>query len=371
VSGLTLETAFQTALDALPPSLLDAPIGVAVSGGSDSLCLLLRAQDWAARAGARIVSLTVDHGLRAEAVAEAEAVAAHCRALGIAHRTLRLEGAAPRQAALRRARHGALAKALRSMGGTLLLTGHTEDDQAETFLMRVRQGSGWYGLAGMRALSLSPVWPEGQGVWIARPLLGARRTDLRAWLKTRGVSWAEDPSNDNPAFERVRMRTWLGQDVSRHGQILSLLGQFRSLRDIEDQLLAQFMSSHVRIAAGGLVVTGLGALLPERGARALGLLIQIAAGRETPPRGEGLHRLASKIVNESGFRDATLGGGRLIPRRDGLHIVAEVPDLCEMAGNRLRAGRLAAVCAMLSKQQLEIDAAAGKESFLHRSVPIF
>ena len=187
------QPALGAALSALPACLLDDPIGIAVSGGSDSLALFILAHHWASGLGRTLVAFTVDHGLRPEAREEAEAVGRLCNGLGIDHQILRLEGAPPRQSALRRLRHGALARALRQKSGKLLLIGHTADDQVETFLMRARQGSGWYGLAGMRPLSLSPVWPEGEGVFIARPLMGVRRDALRDFLRSQGTGWAEDP----------------------------------------------------------------------------------------------------------------------------------------------------------------------------------
>lgn len=358
--------AFSAALSALPAGLFEAPIGLAVSGGGDSLALLVLAHRWAAREGRALAVFTVDHGLRPEARAEAEAVAGLCRQLGLTHETLHLEGAPPRQASLRRGRHAALALAVRRKGGCLLLTGHTADDQAETFLMRARQGSGWYGLAGMRALSLSPVWPEGQGVFIARPLLEARRADLRGVLKRAGLAWADDPSNENPAFERVRMRALLCNGMQQTETVLRLVDRFQTLRMIEDATLWRWMKQNVTAPEGGLEVTSFGGLRPESAARALGLLIQMAAGKEAPPRGGSLERLLNRIVSEENFRGATLGGCRLRLRRGRLRLVAETgPPPPAMNVRR------SALQAILSGNTQEIAAAAGKESFLEELVPIF
>lgn len=366
MQGLGPQPAFEAALAALPPYLLEAPIGVAVSGGGDSLALLILAHRWAARQGRTLFALTVDHGLRPEARAEAEAVAALCRQLGLAHETLRLEGAPPRQVSLRRGRHAALARAARQRGSRLLLTGHTADDQAETFLMRARQGSGWYGLAGMRALSLSPVWPEGQGVFIARPLLKARRGDLREFLKGAGLAWADDPSNENLVFERVRMRALLCNGMQQTETILHLIDRFHTLRMIEDAALWRWMTANVSATEGVIQVLSLGGLPPERAARAMGILIQIAAGREAPPRGESLARLVERIVSDGNFRGATLGGCQIRPRRGRLQLLPEarvpLPGM---------SARLAAHQAILSGNTHEIAAAAGKESFLEDLVPIF
>ncbi|MFN4183754.1 MAG: tRNA lysidine(34) synthetase TilS [Hyphomonas sp.] len=366
MQGLSPQAAFEAALAALPDCLLDAPIGVAVSGGSDSLALLIFAHRWAAGQGRTLHALTVDHGLRAEARREAEAVGRLCRVLGISHDILRLEGAAPRQAALRRGRHAALARTIRDKSGHLLLTGHTADDQAETFLMRARQGSGWYGLAGMRPLSLSPVWPEGEGLFLARPLLGVRREVLRDFLKGEGNGWTDDPSNDNPVFERVRMRRLMRPEMSRSVQVLSLIDRFQTLRMIEDDAIWRWLTANVSVDETGIRVVSFSRLPPERAARALGILIQIAAAREIPPRGESLARLAERLVSEENFRGATLGGCRI--RRGKGHL----RFLPEAAGpHRATSRRLLATAAILSGNPYEIAAAAGKESFLEDLVPIF
>ncbi|PKP81182.1 MAG: tRNA lysidine(34) synthetase TilS [Alphaproteobacteria bacterium HGW-Alphaproteobacteria-18] len=366
MQGLNPQAAFEAALAALPDCLLDAPIGVAVSGGSDSLALLILAHRWATGQGRTVHAFTVDHGLRAEAGAEAEAVGRFCRALGISHDILRLEGAAPRQSALRRGRHAALARTLRDTSGHLLLTGHTADDQAETFLMRARQGSGWYGLAGMRPLSLSPVWPEGEGVFIARPLLKVRRETLRDFLRGEGAEWADDPSNDNPAFERVRMRRLLCPEVSQTVPVLSLVDRFQTLRMVEDVLIWRWMRANVRASEAGIIVASFAGLPAERAARALGSLLQIAAGREMPPRGESLLRLAERIVSEQDFRGSTLGGCRITRRSGQLLLRPETgPPPHGIAA------RLTATAAILSGNPNEIASSAGKESFLEDLVPIF
>ncbi|ABI77716.1 tRNA(Ile)-lysidine synthetase [Hyphomonas neptunium ATCC 15444] len=360
------QAAFEAALGALPDRLLDTPVGVAVSGGSDSLALLILAHRWAARRGRVLRALTVDHGLRPESRAEAEAVGRLCADMGIEHDILRLEGAAPRQSALRRGRHAALARTIADKSGHLLLTGHTADDQAETFLMRARQGSGWYGLAGMRPLSLSPVWPEGEGVFIARPLLGIRREALRAFLRDEGLGWADDPSNDNPAFERVRMRRLLCPEMSRNVPVLSLVDRFQTLRMIEDGAIWRWMTANVRAGEAGIHVASFAGHPPERAARALGMLLQIAAGREMPPRGESLRRLAEEIVSKGDFRGATLGGCRITARRTHICLKPECGPLPPGT-----AARLAATQAILSGNPNEIAASAGKESFLEDLVPIF
>ena len=366
---LGLPARFSAALAAVPDDLRAGPIGLAVSGGSDSTALLHLAYRWAARRSKTLLVLTVDHRLRPEAAEEAVAVASVCHRLGLAHQTLAWDTPVPRQSSARRARHALIAAALRGAGGKLLLTGHTATDQAETVLMRARQGSGWYGLAGMRALSLSPVWPEGDGIWIARPLLTETRASLRGWLEGEGLGWIDDPSNVNPAFERVRVRSRLSSGLFQ--RTLACQRNFADLRRIEDAVLANWLGRDVDVMPDGIVRACLAGLTPERAARALGLLIQAIAGRETPPRTESLAGLAVRCLDPAGFRGATLGGVCLRPDRSGLTLFAE-PGRGKIAPDSAAvARRITAFRRIFINSLQDFVADGGKESFLQGLVPIF
>lgn len=367
---LAPDRAFSAALAAVPEDLASGPIGLAVSGGSDSLALMHLAARWAAPRRAALLVLTVDHGLRPEAAAEAAWVAGAAHRLGLGHRTLRWTAPEPRQPAARRARHALLSAALKSAGGQLLLTGHTADDQAETILMRVRQGSGWYGLAGMRRLALSPVWPEGEGVWIARPLLGWRRPALRRWLDGQGAAWIDDPSNDNPAFERVRVRTLLAGRPELTRRLLRLQAGFAALRAVEDAFLSRWLDAEVSVPASGQLTARFSGLPAGRAARALGLLIQAVSGRETPPRSEALVALAARLGEVSGFRGATLGGVRLHRQGGRISLSAEAGRVADAPSSAGIQARLAAFRRLFINSAQDIAAGSGKESFLRELAPI-
>ena len=153
--------------------------------------------------GPRLIAVTVDHGLRAEAAREARDVKRLARALDLPHRTMRWTGAKPKTglpAAARDARYRLLAQAARASGATHILTAHTRDDQAETLLMRLLRGSGIAGLAAMARLT------EREGVWLARPFLNVSKSQLVATLKRAKIGFADDPTNRDPHFTRPRIR---------------------------------------------------------------------------------------------------------------------------------------------------------------------
>lgn len=178
---------------------LDEPLGLAVSGGPDSLALMLLAHGLM---GDLCQVATVDHGLRPESADEAAMVAELCVGLGLAHRTLSVQLARGNvQSEARAARYGALDQWGRAGGMTAIATAHHADDQAETVLMRLNRGSGLAGLAGIRACTFFP-----DGMQVVRPLLDWRKEELRAIVAKAGIRWAEDPSNGDPQFDRARIR---------------------------------------------------------------------------------------------------------------------------------------------------------------------
>jgi tRNA(Ile)-lysidine synthase len=180
-------------------------LGLAVSGGPDSLALLLLAH--AAMPG-EIAVASIDHGLRAEAAGEVALVERVCRARGIPFAGLGVHVAPGNlQAQARIARYAALAQWAQQQALGAVATAHHADDQAETLLLRLNRGSGLAGLAGVRAISVI----EGSDVPLLRPLLGWRKAELEALVAASAITPARDPSNANPAFDRVRIRQIIGQ----------------------------------------------------------------------------------------------------------------------------------------------------------------
>lgn len=197
--------AAQTRLDRYLSTGLAAPVAVAVSGGSDSLALMHLAAAWAERQGRRLLVLSVDHGLNPDGPLWNARVAKAAHRLGADWRGLAWSGPKPvtgLPAAARQARHELLAEAARQAGAYVILMGHTADDVAEADWMRA-QGTP---LGRLRAWRPSPVWPQGRGLMLLRPLLDIRRQALRDWLGAQGLAWVDDPANVDPRFQRSRAR---------------------------------------------------------------------------------------------------------------------------------------------------------------------
>nr|WP_144904625.1 tRNA lysidine(34) synthetase TilS [Novosphingobium taihuense] len=177
-------------------------VGLAVSGGPDSLAMLLLFHEVAPR---DFCVATVDHGLRPESASEAAMVARLCAERGIPHDTIPIalaKGSAVQERA-RAGRYRAMADWMRELGLTALVTAHHADDQAETMVMRLNRGAGLRGLAAMRSVSAVPGAPD---LPLLRPLLGWRRTELAGIVEVAGIAPALDPSNHDASYERVRVR---------------------------------------------------------------------------------------------------------------------------------------------------------------------
>lgn len=178
-------------------------LGLAVSGGPDSLALLLLA---ATAYPGRVRAATVDHGLREESAAEALHVEDICNRLGCPHTILTVDlkrGRSGLQGEARKVRYQALAGWAAGESISSLATAHHADDQAETLLMRLQRGSGVSGLAGIRRTRR-----EGD-LLILRPLLGWNKADLVHLVGEAGIEAADDPSNHDLRFDRAAMRDFL------------------------------------------------------------------------------------------------------------------------------------------------------------------
>lgn len=304
----------RAALDRLAGDL--PALGLAVSGGGDSVALMHAAVGWAQ--GRRLMVATVDHGLRAESAAEAQAVGQAAQDLGLSHVTLRWDrGAAGGNlmAQARDARLRLLADWARQNDLPAVALGHTADDLAETLVMRLARGSGIDGLAGMAD------WRDALGMRWLRPMLGLGRVELREWLAAQDIGWIDDPTNDNPDFERVRARkviAALGLDVE---------GLARSARHIAEarDALADFA---LAVTVGAVADGGSLSLPrqpfrdapPEIRRRLLVAACRWITGADYPPRRAALLHAMQAVMAQA---RVTLDGTMIQADGDRLRIIRE------------------------------------------------
>jgi tRNA(Ile)-lysidine synthase len=300
VPNSTLVRRFATDLAALVPE--DESVGLAVSGGPDSLALLLLAV--AAHPG-KVEAASVDHGLREASRAECETVADLCGRLGVPHATVTIEwGETPDsnlQALARVERYALLANWAKERGLAAIATAHHADDQAETLLMRLARGSGLSGLRGARDKRLL-----GEGVWLIRPLLGWRRDELRAIVAEAGIEAVADPANEDSRHDRTQVRRWLRDnawlDPVRLAAVAHHLGEADDALDWALDALAVS-----RIAPDGEALTVDPAGIPRELQRRL-LLLALVRLDVAPPRGPDLARAIDALkLGQS----VTLGGMKL------------------------------------------------------------
>jgi tRNA(Ile)-lysidine synthase len=291
---------FAADLDALVPP--NQRIGLAVSGGPDSLALLLLAA--ASRPGL-IAAATVDHGLRPEGRAEAEMVGSVCAKLGVPHTLLPADWIDPPdvnlQAEARTMRYRLLGDWAEKNELRALATAHHADDQAETLLMRLARGSGVRGLGGARTRrKLS------EAVTLVRPLLGWRKSELASIVEDAGLSPVDDPSNRDPRHDRSRIRQVL--ERAEWADPARLAASAAALRDADEALdwaLAPLIAARIRREDDALIIEPFD--LPRELKRRL-LAAAFAEMGVPSPRGPELMRAMDSLEAD---RTVTLSGLKL------------------------------------------------------------
>lgn len=308
-------------IDALfAPVAAEPALGLAVSGGADSLALMLLAARWAGRRPVRLVVYTLDHGLRPEAAGEAAMVVREAQRLGLDVRALRWDGEKPGtgiQAAARQARYRLIGAAMAADNVRVLATAHHTRDQAETVLMRLAHGSGLGGLAGMRVFS------EVEGIALFRPLLALPPALLRQIVAEAGLHPAEDPGNADPHYERVRWRAMvphlagLGLDEAVLAGFARRAGEADAVVEavagqVFDRCVRMDLLGRASLAAGDLA-----AELPAVGQRLLQTLLDRVGGGRRPHGLAQIEALYADLADPD-FGKRTLAG--CIVRRQGAAI---------------------------------------------------
>jgi tRNA(Ile)-lysidine synthase len=275
---------FAALIQRLAPFGSPPKLGLAVSGGADSMAMAVLAADWAKSQGGAAIAFIVDHGLRPDSAQEAATAAATLRRMGIAATILTLtdlDAGSAMPARARTARFAAIEAASMDAGIIDLLLAHHAADQAETVIMRSLRGSGPAGLAGMAAVSETP------RLRILRPLLTVAPGRLRATLRARGIGWAEDPTNADGRFTRARLRAARGDRQGDGPATRALSAAARAdgiARAAAEAAAAHWLATHATIRPEGF------ALLPPCPwpIDALAALLRMISGNHHLPATEAL-----------------------------------------------------------------------------------
>lgn len=319
-ASLSIDDQVDATLAELTDLNLDkSKIGLAVSGGGDSIAML---HLMAMRFGAENLHvISVNHGLRAEAAQEIELVQTQCAALDIqcSVSDWAFSGAGNLQGSARAGRWEAIRTWARELSLDCVMLGHTSDDEVETFMMRLSRGSGLDGLSGMRLSG------HRDGLVFVRPLLRCERSNLRDWLRTRDISWADDPSNDDPRYDRVKARQMLGQ-LDALGltskRIIQTIAHLAAAQDVVDRAVLNYADECVQQNGLSLEINH-----SQQNASELELFrrtviagLQWVSGAVYKPRLEGLDAALEKVA--TGKR-TTISGCILEPKDGGLIIFRE------------------------------------------------
>lgn len=333
-----LDRQFADAMGQLVGPDFPQAIGLAVSGGGDSMAMLTLAHNWTRAWGVKLWVVTIDHGLREASADEADMVARTCADLGWPHATLRWhwDGQGNVMDAARRAR----LDLINQWRGDLrhVMMAHTRDDVAETFLMRLKRGSGVDGLAAMQStrrivldtpsdpLDYDGTLPTGtlhpDGFDVIRPCLDMSRDALRHYLRVLKGDWVDDPSNENDAYDRARIRKLLPLLEAEGLGVDVLAGTANRLSRARQSLQASTRAaanSFARLDAssGDVLIErdGFAALDIEIQLRLLAAGLQTVSGASYRPRLRPLEDMLDRLLSGGG---ATLSGCEA--RASGDHI---------------------------------------------------
>lgn len=296
-------------------------IGVAVSGGGDSVALLHLLKE--SQLSTEIRAVTVDHSLRAESLEEARWVGKACARVGIQHEILSWrdwDGVGNLQDAARTARYRLIEDWARSNQISVVAFGHTRDDIAETFLMRLARQSGIDGLAAMRSSSMRG------GITLWRPMLNLRRDELRSYLTQSDIDWLEDPSNDDLRFERVKIRKFLPslEEIGLDVESLAIVAeQIADSRSFLADLTLDAAQKNARIEGRDVLFERDHFLdqHPEVQRRLLISALRFVSGSAYPPRRTAMAGLRKSIFEG---KDMALQGCLISTDRNEIRVIREL-----------------------------------------------
>ncbi len=297
---------------ALPP---EQSYAVGISGGPDSMALAFLLSRWAEAANIRIHALTIDHGLRGDSAAEAQKVASWLSGWpNLTHKILSWQDEKPHSRILeeaRAARYDLLKSYCKTNNIHGLFIAHHQDDQAETFLLRLAAGSGLDGLAGMKPLQVAD-----ENLTLIRPFLSLPKDRLIATCTANNVPFVSDPTNLNPAFARPRLRaakdTLEREGLSAKRLSVTARRMARARDALETLTQAAFDRALIHPHNDNEFSFDLKVLLqnPEELILRIALksMASLRPGADYAPRLERVEDLCLRLQNDPLFKKATLGG---------------------------------------------------------------
>ena len=288
---------------------------IAFSGGGDSTALVHALKGHPQHGPVFIV----DHALRAGSNDEAKNAKTFAQKCGCKVQIFTWQNNLPKtglQEKARRARYGLMGEACREQGIKYLLTAHSRDDQAETLLMRYAKKTDWRGAAGMSPMRYGAVWPELAEVTICRPLLDISREELRDYNRAQGLSWVDDPSNENREFNRIQARDYLTSRSSLKDDFVATAKDLSLGLQVERK---RYLAELKNVQFGGSGEITLSAFLSaefmSRAMRCVG-----ASGRSINRKKfvQLYQKLKSEEINQFTYLGAQVvrDGGKIILRRD-------------------------------------------------------
>ena len=313
-------------IEALLSGQLPDRLGVAVSGGGDSVALLAALVEFTKSNDIELHVITVDHGLRAETKHEIALVTDLCARWELPHHVefwTGWTGDGNLQAAARDARYTLIADWAYGNQISHVALGHTADDQAETFLMRLARGSGVDGLSAMSPRRLQ------YGITWVRPFLRVERSALRTYLRAAQINWREDPSNENRDFERIRVRDALtvlgslGVQTATLADVAENMSRAREALDWQTFLAAQ---DSAKLVYGAVAIErDKFRVLPEEiGRRLIVHAITWIGQISYPPRRDAVVQVMKAIRASTG---ATLEGCQVTVERNVIWVFRELNAL--------------------------------------------
>ena len=320
-------------LQAIADLLMPRPpkrIGVAVSGGGDSVALLCLIAEFARSQPMEVHAVSIDHGLREAAADEVRTVTELCGRLGVPHHVEYWQswrGDGNLMAEARTARYSLLSDWAEANGVSTMALGHTANDQAETLMMRLARGSGVDGLSAMSARRVS-----GGVTWL-RPLLSIHRRELRYYLQERGEIWVEDPTNENRDFERIRMRDALrlleplGLSTDTLVDVAQNMSKAREALDWQTFIAARDIA-RVSFGAVAIDLRRFRTLPDEIARRMLVRAIMWLSGSTYPPRRATVMNALMATRDGRGF---TLDGCQILREKELIWVLREANALKDSA----------------------------------------